>query len=265
MTRPGKGIRGLLIVAVVGLVASGLPARAAPPPTRSWLDPLLYRDAIAEGAGGLRHTEAVEMLAAIWQGSQMGAGDGWFHPAQSRYNWKWLAARHDTDHDGRITRKEFRGPSDLFERLDRDHNGVLSADDFDWSERSPFMRQADMAENWFRMVDRDSNGRISRAEWEQFFQRMAKGRDHVTQEDLREALFPPRPPMQPGKPPPGMPSPLLLTLGLLRGEVGSPCPGPSLGQKAPDFTLRTEDGKGSVNLAEYRGDRPTVLVFGSFT
>ena len=37
------------------------------------------------------------------------------------------------------------------------------------------------------------------------------------------------------------------------------------GQQAPDFTLRTSDGTGSVTLSAHRGQRPVVLVFGSYT
>ena len=36
------------------------------------------------------------------------------------------------------------------------------------------------------------------------------------------------------------------------------------GRMAPDFTLRTTDGKSQVTLSEMRG-KPVVLVFGSFT
>jgi len=34
---------------------------------------------------------------------------------------------------------------------------------------------------------------------------------------------------------------------------------------APDFTLPTLDRKSTVHLAEFRGSRPVVLVFGSYT
>ena len=37
------------------------------------------------------------------------------------------------------------------------------------------------------------------------------------------------------------------------------------GDKAPDFTLKTLDGSREVNLASYRGTRPVVLIFGSYT
>ena len=37
------------------------------------------------------------------------------------------------------------------------------------------------------------------------------------------------------------------------------------GELAPDFTLPTSDRKGSVTLSSHRGQRPVVLIFGSYT
>jgi peroxiredoxin len=51
----------------------------------------------------------------------------------------------------------------------------------------------------------------------------------------------------------------------LSGELGSFFEGPDVGQRAPDFALRTQDGKQSIRLSQYRGVKPVVLVFGSFT
>ena len=39
----------------------------------------------------------------------------------------------------------------------------------------------------------------------------------------------------------------------------------SEGDIAPDFTLATMDRSGEVTLSSHRGDRPVVLVFGSYT
>lgn len=39
----------------------------------------------------------------------------------------------------------------------------------------------------------------------------------------------------------------------------------SAGDAAPDFTLSTHDRSGRVTLSSYRGQRPVVLVFGSYT
>jgi peroxiredoxin len=38
-----------------------------------------------------------------------------------------------------------------------------------------------------------------------------------------------------------------------------------VGDAAPDFRLPTLDHKSAVQLASFRGDRPVVLVFGSYT
>jgi thiol-disulfide isomerase/thioredoxin len=37
------------------------------------------------------------------------------------------------------------------------------------------------------------------------------------------------------------------------------------GDPAPDFTLRSPDGKSSLHLADLRGVKPVVLIFGSYT
>src|SRR5947209_3678194 len=97
--------RLLTLLVLVGLLLAGLasPCRATDPfakPPRGPLDPLRYRDLLVTGASGVRQLEIVEMLAALAGDSQMGPGDGWFHPGQGRYGWDWLAARHGIDHAG---------------------------------------------------------------------------------------------------------------------------------------------------------------------
>lgn len=37
------------------------------------------------------------------------------------------------------------------------------------------------------------------------------------------------------------------------------------GDMAPDFHLKTRDGKSEVSLSSFRGSRPVVLIFGSYT
>jgi peroxiredoxin len=39
----------------------------------------------------------------------------------------------------------------------------------------------------------------------------------------------------------------------------------NVGDAAPDFTLSTLDSVGSVRLSSFRGSKPVVLVFGSYT
>jgi hypothetical protein len=245
------------------------PSPAAEPAAKPLLrlDPIHHFNGLRQYLGGMRQPEIIEMLTAIAHGSEMGPGEGWFHPGQSRYGWKWLAARYDANHNGTITRQEFTGPKDLFDRLDRNHDGVLTEADFDWSDRSALARQSMPARYWFSRIDTNSNGRISRQEWDAYFTRMAQGKAYLTPDDLREA-FPTAPPPRPsGSPPPTNDGPSVVTLitGLLSGELGSYFEGPEIGQRAPNFVLRTQDGKRSIRLEQYRGVKPVVLIFGSFT
>jgi hypothetical protein len=47
----------------------------------------------------------------------------------------------------------------------------------------------------------------------------------------------------------------------MRARAGSVNPGDA----APDFRLPTLDHRSAVQLSQFRGDRPVVLVFGSYT
>ncbi len=63
-----------------------------------------------------------------------------------------------------------------------------------------------------------------------------------------------------------MPTPLTLVKGLLEGEIGSFHEGPKVGRLAPDFSLpRHDDDAKTITLSQYRGKKPVVLIFGSFT
>ena len=210
-----------------------------------------------------RVPEIVEMAWALATGGDLEGGVGWFHPGQSRYDWNWLAAKYDADHDGTITREEFKGPADLFDRLDRDGDGVLTAEDFDWSNDSKYVKESQPIRKWFRAIDANSNGRISQQEWQEFFAKASKGKNYVTPEDLRLMLQPPE--KKDDKKNDDEPSPLILLKGFATGELGSIHEGPAVGQKAPEFTLRTQDGDREYRLSQYRGRKPVVLIFGSFT
>src|SRR5262245_46975234 len=122
-------------------------------------------------------TEAAEMLVAIARGSQMGPGEGWFHPGQGRYGWDWLAARHGVKPDESLPRDKFVGPETTFARLDRNRDGELRADDFDWSDRGAYAQQSMMAGYWFRRVNKAGDGRLTREEWLKFFDEAAQGKD----------------------------------------------------------------------------------------
>jgi len=216
-----------------------------------------------------RHVpEVAEMAWAILaRGSQMGPDDGWFHPSKSRYGWDRLAARHDADGDGSIAPGEFRGPAELFERLDRDRDGAVTAEDLDWTAKAAYFRQVAPAGFAFAMADTNRNGRVSREEWLALFDRAAAGRPSLGAEDLRNLLIPPTPRRAPAEAfrPGDAPTTLALLKGLAKGELGSRFEGPGPGQLAPDFTLKPQGGGRAVTLSESRGKRPVVLVLGNFT
>jgi hypothetical protein len=62
-----------------------------------------------------------------------------------------------------------------------------------------------------------------------------------------------------------VPMPMMLVLPFEtlwnRARAGSV----NVGDTAPDFRLPTLDHKSTVQLASFRGERPVVLVFGSYT
>jgi hypothetical protein len=241
---------------VVALAASPARAGDADPPA-------------APGAAPARVPEFLEMFwMIVTRGADMGPTDGWFHPAQSRYGWDWLRAR-DRDGDRAIAPEELGGPPESFRRLDRDRDGAIVAEDLDWSPDSAYVRRQAASRRRFLMMDTNSNGRVSQLEWDAFFARAAEGKGGLAPEDLDQALdpTPPAPPRS-ARPRPaagGGPSRWTLLTGLFKGELGSRFEGPSVGDLAPDFTLRTNDGKREVTLSKFRGDRPVVLIFGSFT
>ena len=204
--------------------------------------------------------EAVKMLVAILRGSNMGPQDGWFGPAQSRFGWKWLAARHELPEGAdTIAKDKFRGSEEQFKRLDRDGDGQISPSDLDWSDRNPWVQQSYLLSRLFRRINARGDGRIMRSDLDAFFDRVSQGKDHFNVSDLRDVLL--HGAFLPGD----GPSRETLVRGLISGEVGSIHEGPRVDQPAPDFTLATRDGKQTYQLAKLIGERPVVLVFGNFT
>ena len=254
----------LSVLVARGFADEGQPCiQAALSSLARWSNPMhCWRQAHVAAANS---PEIVQMIVAMARG-KMGPGEGWFHSGESRYDWDWLASRLDADKDGSISKDEFAGSDSdgakkWFAVLDRNGDGTIKAEDLDWSDKSDFSRESAQAGRIARAADSSSNGRISPAEWQEFYERVAQGKNYVTPEDLRRALFPPPPPPDSKK---EDPSPLVLLRGLFNGEIGSYREGPEVGQQAPLFTLSTHDGKQQHSLNEFRG-WPVVVIFGSFT
>lgn len=194
--------------------------------------------------------ESVRMLVAIARGSQMGPGEGWFGPGQTRYDWKWLAAANGSEATHEIAEDQFRGPKDLFERLDRNRDGKVTASDLDWSDRNPYVQQFNFTSRMLRRLDREGDGRLTRDDMIAVFERAASGRDYVTATDLAEMLLAG---FGSTSNPGAGPTPETLVRGLFRGEIGSLNAGPALNAPAPEFVLKTHDGKQTIRLSDLRG------------
>jgi hypothetical protein len=121
----------------------------------------------------------------------------------------------------------------LAERMDSDKDNAITV--------SEFQGPPDL----FQRLDRDGDGKLTPADFD---------------------WTPPRQTTMEA-PPPGFVPPSRWTLlkGLFKGEIGSMRHGPALGQLAPPFRLTTQDGKRSISPEDYRGKKPVVLIFGSFT
>lgn len=227
--------------------------------------------------------EWATMASGILNGEQvMGLGKGWFKPAQIRHDWAWLRATFDKNpRDGQIQKQELpKAITDQqFAILDRDLDGVVSSRDLAW-ENNFIMEGYSPSNDVFDRMDLDSNGRLTKAEMNKFFERYADGFDYLTPDDLKRGLrFSPPPPnldqirRQQAAMPPDRRWQLLDFL--LSGGLGSLSEGPDVNDPAPDFELRLLEkdqenhelklSKQRVRLSDSRGKRPVVLVFGSFT
>ena len=210
--------------------------------------------------------EWLEMFTSIVQGGDMGPGTGWFHDGQGRFGWEWLARKCDINGDEQITAKEFPGSPEAFRKLDRDGDGRITKEDLDWADNSPYMQQYFFARQLLRRGDTNRDNKLSEEEWLKLF-RSASGSDpELDAEKLRRLLYPPRPPMPSSSGAnSGEPSMWTLLKGLYRCEIGSVCAGPGIDELAPNFRLSTHDGKQTLELKQFRNQKPVVLVFGNFT
>ena len=237
----------LFLVAAISL-CSGPPAESAP------------RETPRPGVSTATPPEWVIRIVDILTGDPMNPASSPLSLSKSRFGWKWLAARHAIGVGDSIRRDRFRGPKEIFERLDRNGDGVLDASDFDWSDRAPFVQQQAQATALFNRLNTDGDGEVSAQEWRAVFDRFAGFDRGLSAEDLRQALFAGKGGMTVARP-----QRYQRLLGFLSGELGSFGEGPNPGQPAPDFALRTQDGNRTLHLADFRGRKPVVLVFGSFT
>lgn len=171
-----------------------------------------------------------------------------------------LLERFDTNGDGKLTQEEVRGPvARRFNRLDRNSDGLLTAEDLPAVRPAPagsgrfnaatILKRFDADRNGLlegdelppplqrrlATIDQNEDGKLSRDELEQF---RPSNRDENTQPG--EKITPPA-----------------------KGERYADTL--KAGDQAPDFTLPAQGKAGEVTLSSFKGKKPVVLVFGSYT
>lgn len=206
--------------------------------------------------------EGIRMYMAIMRGSRMQPGDGWFGPAQSSISWKEISEKYSFDPKAGWGREQFTGTPEWFDRLDRNRNGFITEEDLDWSDRHPWVQSAGVINRLYRKADSSSDGQLTREEWIALFDSMAQDKQSLTRTQLKEGWLAG---MSSSFDPSDEPSQEVLLKGLFAGEIGSLQEGPTVGEKAPDFTLKSADGQTTIHLADCLSSKPIVLCFGNFT
>jgi len=218
------------------------------------------KPAVARENEGLEEVQAAESTVTH-SGSAPGNSREVYSPirtGKTRFGWTWLAEHFDKDQSGNVTRQELSISSDQFKRLDRTWDGILSADDFDWSAEGALCRQKETTFALFKSADTNSDGRLTADELQLVFKKFSKDKDYLDEEDLETLMFLPR---------------VLKSQNEFKSrakhitfqfdDLGKlPTNLPEPGMIAPDFDLSSTDKSRSIKLSSFQGKKPVVLIFG---
>ncbi len=257
----------LALTITFGISAANVATAQEPRPVRvESTKPAAKSDAETLAEAWPDRPEWLDMYTDILQGSQLGARDGWFRRAvpQIRYNWEATKKAYDRDGNGTVAASEFPGSEADFARLDRNGDHGLTAADFDFNTPQS---SAQPGTQVFLRMDRDANGKVSREEFQAFFDQLGGGSEgFLSLSEVQDILKPaPQMPSRPTAGIIGQPSKEVLVKALFKQELGSLQPGPRLGEQFRDFTLKTFEGDREITLSKLVGPKPVVLVFGNFT
>jgi Ca2+-binding EF-hand superfamily protein len=154
----------------------------------------------------------------------------------------------DRDGDGKISREEFPGPAEIFQRFDTNKDGFIDAKEREAMRASRRQGRVGRGNNggfamqeFFRALDTDLNRQVSPKEWElllmaaDFKAADADKNGKVSPEEWFRYM----------------------------GQGNRPERGPAQGDAAPKVTAKSVTDSKPVDLAKVT--RPTVLIFGSYT
>lgn len=221
---------------------------------------------LTDGLVWVCEREAVHQLlhVVLHRNAGKDGGTRWYRPSQTRYTWERLARRLRASVDEPITREQFTGPSAWFDLLDRDRDGKLTPRDLDWSEGTRLGGASQLAKSLFFAIDVNRDGKVTAAEWQAYMKKLGHGREELAIDDLIPIFMSEQVKPAVARTKNGQVDPTLLR-AFMDGDIGSWFEGPGLERRAPDFTLKTADGKSAITLSDSFGTKPVVLIFGSFT
>lgn len=149
---------------------------------------------------------------------------------------------NDRDGDSRISRDEFRGSAQIFERLDADRDGFITREEARAMRgrlgKGPGRNEVRgmSGRTLVARVDANDDGAVSFREWEDFFKKGDENGDEILQPEEWQAA--------------------------LRGQPFSDH-APTVGTRAPKVKVKALGDDRDVDLSEPK--RTTVLIFGSYT
>jgi thiol-disulfide isomerase/thioredoxin len=226
-----------------------------------------FYDSIQADLEAGRRPDAADEFMSLLFSTRAQPVPNWYGPCRSRYDWAWVSARYDANRDGQVGRKEFSGSEPTWSLLDHDGDGVLTGEDFDW-ENSAWARQENLVQQRFRSIDADNDGRVTAEEWAKVFSSAAGSNGALSVDDFRRTLLNAQTPQQGqnlDRRPMTAKRRADYIRAILREDAGTISEGPQVGELAPEFTLKTQDGKGPISLSSFRGSRPVVITMGCYT
>lgn len=220
--------------------------------------------------------EWVDMAISMLKGEPMGAGKGWYTGSKYKLDFKWLLDNFDDNGDGFVVKNEISRRFKSFERMDRNGDQKITAEDLDWKEVSGLNPDKSPAGLMFRMLDSDTNGKVTADEMANLMRVMDRTRKgYLTAEDLqtmfdsldqRLEMMEKNAQMQMANMQRDAKNNATRYLQMLmKEELGNLNDGPAIGDMAPEFELQLLNDKSkTVKLADLKG-KIVVLNFGSFT
>jgi thiol-disulfide isomerase/thioredoxin len=201
-------------------------------------------------------------LSIAKQGIAISAKDGWFGPAKSRYQFATLQSLWGNPTNDAYEVEQMKSSHRHAKRLDRNRDGKIQVDDFDWSDKHPWVEASYLTNRFFRRIDGNGDGQVSPAEWNQYYAKVVGEQELMDFQNFRDTLLAG---FGGGFVTGDSPTVEQLLRGLADGDIGSLHEGPAIDQTAPDFTLPRVGSTETITLSSHFGERPTVLVFGNYT